>query len=138
MEVKITFKEGGAYDFANAYEKVKEQLVQQREMANEIGAVGTGDVTLEPLPVYEARDSGRNPAESAQMMAPGYEARDRGGESQVPPAPRVQSESLPAAEQPVGLDGGGGGQITAEEGRRRSPRPAPPIEPNELPPAYEA
>ena len=138
VEVKMTFKEGGAYDFADAYEKVKEQIVQQRELANEIGAVGTGDVTLEPLPVYEARDSGRNPAESAPTRAPGYEARETGSNSEAPPT-SVQPGSISTPEQLIDVEGGERRASAAEEGQgERIPRPAPPIEPNEPPPAYEA
>ena len=138
VEVKMTFKEGGAYDFADAYEKVKEQIVQQRELANEIGAVGTGDVTLEPLPVYEARDSGRNPAESAPTRAPGYEARENGSNSEAPPT-SVQPGLISTPEQLIDVEGGERRASAAEEGQgERIPRPAPPIEPNEPPPAYEA
>ena len=67
VDLKMTFKEGGAYDFANAYERVKEQAVRQHELADAMGSVGAGEVSLEPLPVYEARDSTRD----AEMSAAG-------------------------------------------------------------------
>lgn len=72
LELKITFKEGGAYDFHGRYERVKERLQQQVEVARESGRVvgdgsevgrGTGggalsgvdvgNVHLEDLPAYE-------------------------------------------------------------------------------------
>ena len=139
VEVKFTFKEGGAYDFANAYEKVKEQVVQQREMANEIGAVGTGDVTLEPLPVYEARDSSGRSQEPARASAPVYERREvgPGDEAATVATAAVIASTEPSNAADVVAIGGEQQSITAEA-QERSPRPAPPVEPNEPPPAYEA
>ncbi|KAL1297337.1 hypothetical protein AAFC00_004883 [Neodothiora populina] len=42
IECKITFKEGGAYDFHGRYERVKERLRQAVEVARESGHFGGG------------------------------------------------------------------------------------------------
>ena len=121
VEVRMTFKEGGAYDFANAYERTKEQLVQQQELANEIGAVGTGDVTLDPLPAYEPRESRRNEGETGE---------------EAPPASLAEGTELEAG-PPLGMLEGSR-QDTRREGQQRSPGDAPPVQPDEPPPAYSA
>ena len=73
IEMKMTFKDGGAYDFHTRFERVKEVLQQAIETAQASGAMrgdgsqsGTGrgagalagvdlaQVTLEQLPAYEA------------------------------------------------------------------------------------
>ena len=60
LEIKLTFKDGGAFDFHSNFERVKETLAHALEMARESGAV-TGqpqnldlsNVQLEQLPAYE-------------------------------------------------------------------------------------
>ncbi|KAI9845976.1 MAG: hypothetical protein M1837_004382 [Sclerophora amabilis] len=83
VEVKITFKEGGAFDFHANYERIKERLQQAVEVARENGqmsgdGVEGGDgrgggalsrinmaaVDLEELPAYEATSSTQVPATS--------------------------------------------------------------------------
>jgi hypothetical protein len=66
LELKLTFKEGGAFDFHTSYERLKERLVQAVEGAREEGGgnIGTQNagpegvdwnrVHLEDLPAYEA------------------------------------------------------------------------------------
>lgn len=51
VEVKMTFQDGGVFDFSAAFERVKERIQQVRE-AN--GNTGGADVHLEQLPAYEA------------------------------------------------------------------------------------
>ncbi|KAF4556582.1 Hypothetical protein D9617_1g084600 [Elsinoe fawcettii] len=70
LEVKVTFKDGGAYDFQTRYERVRERVVQAVDMARERGqglnnegveqgrGRGPGvmegvEVVLEDLPRYE-------------------------------------------------------------------------------------
>lgn len=56
----MTFKEGGAFDLANMYERVKETLSQAVEVARESGRsqrADLSDVTLEQLPAYEETES---------------------------------------------------------------------------------
>lgn len=63
VEIKMTFKEGGAFDFHSTYERIKESLSQAIELARESGQV-TGNagqmagvdlstVHMDQLPAYE-------------------------------------------------------------------------------------
>ena len=56
VEIKMTFKEGGAFDFSSTYERIKEQMTQALEVARESGRAGSGGLLaadLEQLPAYE-------------------------------------------------------------------------------------
>lgn len=80
LEVKITFRDGGAYDFSTGYERVRERLGQAVEVARargmnvggrHEGAGGRGggvegvEVVMEDLPRYEAaRDVGGDAEQS--------------------------------------------------------------------------
>lgn len=69
VEVKCTFKDGGAFDFHTAYERVKERL-QQAVEASRIDGDGSGgsraamngvdvsNVNLDELPAYQERGDG--------------------------------------------------------------------------------
>jgi WW domain-binding protein 2 len=73
LEVKMTFKEGGAFDFHSTYERIKERMQQVVDIARESGALtasgedGRADlagvnldaVHLDELPAYE--DASRSP-----------------------------------------------------------------------------
>lgn len=60
VDIKLTFKEGGAFDFHSSFERIKETLSQAMDVARESGQV-TGQaagvdlsaVNLEQLPAYE-------------------------------------------------------------------------------------
>jgi hypothetical protein len=65
VELKLTFKEGGAFDYHNIFEQVKERLYNAVQMARDqgrnVGSVGgvvdvagLGEVHMEQLPAYEA------------------------------------------------------------------------------------
>lgn len=107
LELKITFKDGGAFDFHTRYERVKERLQQAVEVARESGAVrGDGSergrgrgggaldgvnldsVNLEELPAYEETGAAVPAPVGAQNGAP------------IPPPtvppPAVNVETLPA------------------------------------------
>ena len=75
MEVKFTFKEGGAFDFRAQYERVRERLQQAIEVSrlnqdagdgggnSSAGAAGlngvdVSNVNLEELPAYQERGDG--------------------------------------------------------------------------------
>lgn len=52
----MTFKDGGAFDFATIYERIKETISQAVEMARESGrqqGPDLSDINLEQLPAYE-------------------------------------------------------------------------------------
>ena len=62
LAVRMTFKDGGAYDFHSIFERVKERTVQAVEMASESGRLGAAAaaasagldaVHLDELPAYE-------------------------------------------------------------------------------------
>ena len=57
----MTFKEGGAFDFAATYERIRETLSHAMDMARESGrppAAVLSDINLEQLPAYEEATGG--------------------------------------------------------------------------------
>jgi len=59
VEVRMTFREGGAFDFHSCFEQIKERLYQAYTVAREHGQRGTtgvdlANMDLEQLPAYEA------------------------------------------------------------------------------------
>lgn len=71
VELKLTFRDGGAFDFHTIFEQIKERLHHAQAMARETGRA-TVDVDLEQLPAYE-------PALETSM--------DQGGPAIVSPVP---------------------------------------------------
>ncbi|PSK36611.1 hypothetical protein B9Z65_1794 [Elsinoe australis] len=87
LEVKVTFKEGGAYEFQTKYERVRERVVQAVEMARDRGqGIGSGEgleegrgrgpgvmegveVVMEDLPRYEEAQSQTRPVGVGAGMA---------------------------------------------------------------------
>ncbi|PSS13205.1 hypothetical protein M430DRAFT_36317 [Amorphotheca resinae ATCC 22711] len=68
VELRLTFREGGAFDFHNIFEQVKERLYHAYTLARETGQSGTSvdlaNVHLEQLPAYEpAQEVGRQDSE---------------------------------------------------------------------------
>jgi hypothetical protein len=58
FELKMTFKEGGCYDFHSVFERIKERTSHALDMARESGRAvegeaELGDVHLDELPAYE-------------------------------------------------------------------------------------
>lgn len=91
VEVKLTFKEGGAFDFHTAYERVRERLQQAVEVAridgdgtggarNAMNGVNVENVDLEDLPAYQERGSGplMSPVAAEQAAATRQSQRDSG------------------------------------------------------------
>ncbi|KAF8542233.1 hypothetical protein BDD12DRAFT_391579 [Trichophaea hybrida] len=73
IELKLVFKDGGAFDFYGMFERVKERVLQARE-------AGSAEVHLEDLPAYE--DSGPPPPPQGgggvpAEPPPGYEEVQR-------------------------------------------------------------
>lgn len=61
LELKLTFNEGGAYDFHAKFAEVRERLVQNREMVREIGGnAGVQEAHGEQLPAYEKSAASSN------------------------------------------------------------------------------
>ncbi|KAI6934703.1 hypothetical protein KC355_g16032, partial [Hortaea werneckii] len=123
LEIKLTFKEGGAFDFHTTFERVKERLQQAVEVSR-ISGDGSGssrtamngmdvsNVNLEDLPAYQEESDG-------PLISP------------VGPPPAVVATSQQSNAQ---RDSG----IAVEEERPRSkPTDADFGAPTEPPPGYE-
>lgn len=118
VELKMTFKEGGAFDFSTTYERLKEQMLHALSIAREDGGMrgpGTGglpNANLEQLPAYE--ESGTSPLPPANIAPPQANS--------LSPAVAAPETSIESTEEP-GI------------------KPEPPQEsyppPNEPPPGYE-
>ncbi|KAL8703576.1 MAG: hypothetical protein Q9201_003249 [Fulgogasparrea decipioides] len=56
IKLSMTFKDGGAFDFATTYERIKETISQAVELSRESGrqqGSDLSDINLEQLPAYE-------------------------------------------------------------------------------------
>lgn len=56
IKLSMTFKDGGAFDFATTYERIKETISQAVELERESGrqqGPDLSDINLEQLPAYE-------------------------------------------------------------------------------------
>lgn len=125
LDCVIEFKEGGAFDFHNTLERLKERLRQMLDVARESGideTVAAGNVNMEDLPAYEdSRQHARVPEEPLSPPASaGLAAASASSSASVaanapppPPAPDSLQRSSPL----------------------QSPRPFQP--PSEPPPGYE-
>jgi len=63
VEIRLTFKDGGAFDFHTVFEQIKERVYQAYTVARENGQAGAADASLadihlEQLPAYEAASDG--------------------------------------------------------------------------------
>ena len=109
VEIKMTFKEGGAFDFSSTYERIKEQMTQALDIARESGRTGAGGLPaadLEQLPAYEENGTGsplpplataqpssntpissQAPAQDATHAAPGGESNENAEANQNYPPP---------------------------------------------------
>lgn len=129
LELKITFKEGGAFDFHTNYERLKERLQQAVEVARENGYI-TGDgsesgggrgagalagvnldaVHLDELPAYEESGQSPQPGLAAPLATP-LAPRDSGigvsPQSAIQPSPQQSPRDetfSPPAEPPPGYE----------------------------------
>jgi hypothetical protein len=119
VELRLTFRDGGAFDFSSIFEQVKERLHQMRE-AREASGGGQGaelaSVHLEQLPAYEAareiQDDGPTIL-SPVPVRPGAEGALRRAPSPSPSPPPPQVFGAPdepppgyeeAQAQAVGVD----------------------------------
>jgi len=124
IEIKMTFKDGGAFDFHSSFERIKENLSQAIEMARESGQVVTGNanqpqvdlsqVHLDQLPAYE-EIGGRMPAPEPHVVRPtpispprsSQPSRDNGvlPPPDNAPNPKTSTEQFePPNEPPPGYD----------------------------------
>lgn len=120
LDCVMEFKEGGAFDFHNIFERLKERLRQTIDVARESGVdetVAAGNVNMEDLPAYEdTRQHARVPEEP---LSPPASAGLSGLGTGVP----VTADQEPEADTPQ------------RPSPLQSPRPFQP--PSDPPPGYE-
>lgn len=96
VELKLTFKEGGAFDFHTTFEQIKERLYQAQMVARENGQRGAVDVDLEQLPAYEAA---REERENTFVASPVPVRPQRHGS-----IPGISTSEVPISPPPVAPD----------------------------------
>ena len=124
VEVKMTFKEGGAFDFHTHYERIRERLQQAVEVARVDGDAAGGsrtamngidmaNVNLDDLPAYQEQSDGPllPPTATAMGLAgphghPGLRQRNAGADDDRYRAQPKSSEQNfnPPSEPPPGYD----------------------------------
>lgn len=107
VELKLTFKDGGAYDFHTHFERVKERLQQAVEVsridgdgsggsAGAMSGVDVSNINSEDLPVYQEQSDGpllppiatslpQQPAAQPEETAPGSLPRPRATDNAFSP-----------------------------------------------------
>lgn len=122
LDCVMEFKEGGAFDFHNTFERLKERLRQTIDVARESGVdetVAAGNVNMEDLPAYE----------------------DTRQHARVPEEPLSPPASAGLSGVGVAVDGPASAAVAPESDSPQrssplqSPRPFQP--PSEPPPGYE-
>lgn len=146
----MEFKEGGAFDFASTFDRLKERLKQAVDVAgmSPTEGVDTGDgrgagalsgvnlasVHLDELPAYE--DTGRHTRVPENIPSPPVGRGSVGGESTASAAtanrssplesPRLEEFQAPPSEPPPGYEEVQQSTVAAElEWRLNSPRREP-------------
>ncbi|KAL5336794.1 hypothetical protein BJX70DRAFT_371561 [Aspergillus crustosus] len=101
VQVKVTFKDGGAFDFHAQFERIKERLQQAVEISREngraAGDVSMSGVHLEELPAYSAPQTDRTPERNDAIRAePRHSPLETSAEPQGPPPgyEEVQEQSI--------------------------------------------
>ena len=106
----MVFKEGGAFDFHQHFERVKERLLQAMDVAREAGrgdssaganlaGVNLATVHLEQLPAYEEANRGQPGASLTRLQNPPQQGRHAGTGSDDHSSGKPP---LPAGEPPTG------------------------------------
>ncbi|CAL8580145.1 hypothetical protein XPA_005878 [Xanthoria parietina] len=125
IKLSMTFKEGGAFDFATSYEQLKETITQAVEVARESGRQqgesDLSDINLEQLPAYE--DIGNTTAVSATPQPPIQQP--------TPITPTATPSYTPQLHSRSTLSSAEGDESSS----RRPDQQYPP--PDEPPPGYE-
>ena len=131
LELKLTFKDGGAFDFHTSFERIKERLQQAVEVARESGqVVGDGSersagrggdalsgvnmdaVHLDQLPRYEESNNGTANSATSSSDTP-EQQRDSGvavssspsGQNPPEPSPPPSQDTFtPPSEPPPGYE----------------------------------
>lgn len=116
VEIKMTFKDGGAYDFDSTFKTVRDELRHAIEIAQESGRatrrnrdVNLSDVNLDQLPAYkEVSEAATIPAGplDSQTQAPFFDSPLSSSSSNLIPttSPRQQQHYEPPNEPPPGYE----------------------------------
>ena len=109
VEIKMTFKEGGAFDFHSTFERVRDSLLQALETAEASGqAFDPEHVHLDELPAYNEVSGGRadpSSAAPAAARAPGASAAaSRRAPSASPGDASTREHFEPPNEPPPGYE----------------------------------
>lgn len=110
VTIRLTFRDGGAFDFHSIFEQIKERLYQAYTVARESGQRNVVDVDLEQLPAYEPTRDVEHQDDAPTILSP------------IPVRPLARES---------GVDG---------VGSPREPSPPKPEQftaPDEPPPGYE-
>ncbi|KAL4999704.1 hypothetical protein BDV10DRAFT_164150 [Aspergillus recurvatus] len=99
VHLKVTFKEGGAFDFHNQFERIKERLQQAVEISRESGRAGDvnmAGVHLEELPAYSAPQSYPTENDHSNQAEYRHSTSETNDEPQEPPPgyEEVQQQSV--------------------------------------------
>jgi hypothetical protein len=75
VELKLTFKDGGAFDYHTIFEQIKERSHHAYAVARENGQdvatdAGLANVHLEQLPAYEAPVNNSREADEPRILSP--------------------------------------------------------------------
>ncbi len=113
----MTFKEGGAFDFAATYERIKETLSHAMEIARESGrpqAADLSEMNLEQLPAYEEATRGpvlQRPTPTSRTAAPQNPSGSNGPalssdheRGTNPSSSGFSDENMPPNEPPPGYE----------------------------------
>ena len=100
VELKLTFREGGAFDFHTVFEQIKERLHHAQSVSRETGQ-GTADVDLEQLPAYEAAREVDEAQDRPAIVSPVPVRPSRNvgispnSDDNLPPPPAIGPDELP-------------------------------------------
>ena len=132
VELKLTFKDGGAPDFHSQFERIKERLQQAVDNAREVnagnrqngglGAVNMDSVHLDELPSYESSGHDRVAPPAAAASAP---------------QPRPPTASTRQAQPPSNLMDEPIPQVAEERQAWSQEQTSQPDRPPDAPPGYE-
>lgn len=112
LELNMTFKDGGAYDFQSRYERVRERLHQAIELARNngtmgeaaqggLGGVNMDNVHLEDLPAYEEREGGISAANGVSSARRAAAATTAAARTTRPQQPAPQPDDAPPGYEEV-------------------------------------
>jgi hypothetical protein len=106
VEVRLTFKDGGAFDFHTVFEQIKERVHQAYTIARENGQASVGDIHLEQLPAYEPASDlgGRVIGEEEPVILSPVPIRPGTGPSSPILPPPAHSEVQPPDGPPPGYE----------------------------------